>query len=128
MKLPGFGSISLTSISMFHLLALSLKVLIAYISSVCSLRAQGSLPNNCYLAIQLIVLEVSYTNLSLSNLSKLLLLLDITVPGLQMVQGRICLPTQETQEMGIRSLGGEDSLEEEMATHSSTLVCRILVL
>ena len=25
------------------------------------------------------------------------------------------------QEMGVRSLGQEDSLEEEMATHSSTL-------
>ena len=27
---------------------------------------------------------------------------------------------QETQEMQLRSLGQEDSLEEEMATHSST--------
>ena len=89
-------------------------------------RGTRTLPNNCYLAIQLIVLEVSYTNLSLSNLSKLLLLLDITVPGLQMVQGRICLPMQETQEMGIRSLGREESLEEEMATHSSVLASEIL--
>ena len=28
---------------------------------------------------------------------------------------------QETQEMWVRSLGGEDSLEEDMATHSSVL-------
>ena len=28
---------------------------------------------------------------------------------------------QETQEMWVLSLGQEDSLEEEMATHSSTL-------
>ena len=28
---------------------------------------------------------------------------------------------QETQEMGIQSLGQEDPLEEEMATHSSIL-------
>ena len=28
---------------------------------------------------------------------------------------------QETQEMWIRSLGGEDPLEEDMATHSSVL-------
>ena len=32
---------------------------------------------------------------------------------------RICLPTQETQESWIWSLGQEDSLEKEMATHSS---------
>ena len=31
---------------------------------------------------------------------------------------------QETQEMRVRSLGQEDSLEEGMATHSSILVCR----
>ena len=29
---------------------------------------------------------------------------------------------QETQEIGFRSLGQEDSLEKEMATHSSILV------
>ena len=29
--------------------------------------------------------------------------------------------TQETQETGVRSLGGEDPLEEEMAPHSSIL-------
>ena len=32
---------------------------------------------------------------------------------------------QKTQEMLVRSLGREDSLEEEMATHSSTLAWRI---
>ena len=35
------------------------------------------------------------------------------------------LPMQETQEMQLPSLGGEDPLEEEMATHSSTLAWRI---
>ena len=30
-------------------------------------------------------------------------------------------PLQETQEMQLRSLGREDPLEEEMATHSSIL-------
>ena len=34
---------------------------------------------------------------------------------------RICLSMQETQEMGVRSLGQEDPLDEEMATHSSIL-------
>ena len=34
---------------------------------------------------------------------------------------RICLPMQEMQEMQFRPLGGEDLLEEEMATHSSTI-------
>ena len=29
--------------------------------------------------------------------------------------------TQETQEMQVQSLGGEDPLEEDMATHSSIL-------
>ena len=32
---------------------------------------------------------------------------------------------QELQEMWVRSLGWEDSLEEEMATHSSILAWRI---
>ena len=32
---------------------------------------------------------------------------------------------QETQEMQVQSLGQEDSLEEEMATHSSILAWRI---
>ena len=32
---------------------------------------------------------------------------------------------QETQEMPVRSLGLEDSLEKEMATHSSILAYRI---
>ena len=32
---------------------------------------------------------------------------------------------QETQEIGIQSLGGEDPLEEVMAPHSSVLAWRI---
>ena len=32
---------------------------------------------------------------------------------------------QETQEMWVSSLGGEDPLEEEMATHSSILAWKI---
>ena len=32
---------------------------------------------------------------------------------------------QETQETWVQSLGGEDPLEEEMATHSSILTWRI---
>ena len=36
-----------------------------------------------------------------------------------------CLPMQERQETWVRSLGGEDSLEEEKATHSSMLAWRI---
>ena len=32
---------------------------------------------------------------------------------------------QKTQEMWVQFLGGEDSLEEGMATHSSTLAWRI---
>ena len=52
-----------------------------------------------------------------NSLSELLVLLT---PLIQMVK---CLPTvQETQ---VRSLGWEDSLEEEMATHSSTLAWKI---
>ena len=33
--------------------------------------------------------------------------------------------TQETQEMSVQSLGQEDPLEEDMATHSSILTWRI---
>ena len=32
---------------------------------------------------------------------------------------------QETQEMGVQSLGREDPLEKEMATHSSSLAWKI---
>ena len=32
---------------------------------------------------------------------------------------------QETQEMGVQSLGREDLLEEEMVTHSSILAWRM---
>ena len=35
------------------------------------------------------------------------------------------LPMQETQELWVQSLGWEDPLEEEMATHSSILAWRI---
>ena len=35
------------------------------------------------------------------------------------------LPIQERQETWVPSLGGEDPLEEVMATHSSTLAWRI---
>ena len=37
----------------------------------------------------------------------------------------ICLPVQEIQEMWVRSLGWEDPLEKEIATHSSILAWRI---
>ena len=39
---------------------------------------------------------------------------------------RVCLPMQETQEMWVPTLGWEDPLEEEMATHSSILAWKIL--
>ena len=35
------------------------------------------------------------------------------------------LPTQETKETCVRSLGREDPLEEGMATHSRILICKI---
>ena len=35
------------------------------------------------------------------------------------------LAVQEKQEMRVQSLGWEDALEEEMATHSSVLAWRI---
>ena len=38
---------------------------------------------------------------------------------------RICLAMQETQEIGVCSLGWDDPLEEEMATHFSILTWRI---
>ena len=38
---------------------------------------------------------------------------------------RILLPMRETQEMLVPSLGGEDPLEGEMATHSSILLQKI---
>ena len=38
----------------------------------------------------------------------------------------ICLLVQEMQEMWVRSLGLDDLLEKEMATHSSILAWKIL--
>ena len=38
---------------------------------------------------------------------------------------RICLPLQEMQHMLVHSLGREDPLEKEMATHSSVLAWEI---
>ena len=38
---------------------------------------------------------------------------------------RICLSVQETEEIWVRSLGWEDPLEKEMATHSSTLAWEV---
>ena len=37
----------------------------------------------------------------------------------------ICLPMQETQERQVQSLGQEEPVEEEMATHSSILAWEI---
>ena len=37
----------------------------------------------------------------------------------------ILLPVQETQQAWVRSLGWEDPLEEEMATHSRILAWKI---
>ena len=41
-----------------------------------------------------------------------------------MVKNRLAM--QETQEMPVRSLGGEDPLEKGMATHSSILAWGVL--
>ena len=38
---------------------------------------------------------------------------------------RISLPVQEMQEMLVQSLGQEDPLQEEMATHSSILTWKL---
>ena len=38
---------------------------------------------------------------------------------------RACLAMQDTQETWVRSLGREDLLQDEMATHSSVLAWRI---
>ena len=38
---------------------------------------------------------------------------------------RTCLPVQETQETQVQSLGHEDLLEKEMATHSSILAWKM---
>ena len=46
-------------------------------------------------------------------------------PGGVVGKESTCLPMQETQELRVPSLGQEDSLEEEMATHSRILAWRI---
>ena len=35
------------------------------------------------------------------------------------------LPMQETQDVRVQSLGQEDPLEKEMATHSNILACKV---
>ena len=44
---------------------------------------------------------------------------------LSVSMAKICLPMQETQKMQVLSLGQEDTLEMEMATHSSILAWKI---
>ena len=40
-------------------------------------------------------------------------------------QERTCLPRQEMEETWVRSLGWEDPLEKEMATHSSIIAWKV---
>ena len=40
-----------------------------------------------------------------------------------MVKNLTCLPMQEKEETGVRSLGQEDPLEEGMGTHSRQYSC-----
>ena len=47
-------------------------------------------------------------------------------PACQCRRCRTCLPMQEMQETELPSLGQEDTLEKEMATHSYILAWRIL--
>ena len=44
----------------------------------------------------------------------------------QVAQWWICLPVQDMQELWVWALGQEDSLEEDMATHSSILAWEML--
>ena len=48
---------------------------------------------------------------------------DHRLPQVALVS--VHLPTRETEDRWVRSLGGEDTLEEGMATHSSILAWRI---
>ena len=50
---------------------------------------------------------------------------DMERASLVAQQSRIYLPMQETQKTPVRSLGLEDPLEKEMATHSNILAWRI---
>ena len=59
-----------------------------------------------------------YYGLVLSSLNK-----DSGLPGGSAVKNPPAL--KETQEMQVRSLGQEDALEKEMASHSSILAWRI---
>ena len=57
---------------------------------------------------------------------KSLLWVDLTYKW-NFPDGSANLPVvQETLDMQVRSLGEEDPLEEEIATHSSILACKIL--
>ena len=58
--------------------------------------------------------------------SKVMLIFSITTGGFPCGSGVKNLPAMpETQEIQIQSLGWEDPLEEEMATHSSILAWEI---
>ena len=49
----------------------------------------------------------------------------MTVRASQLAQWKKCLTTQEMQEMLVQSLGREDPLEKEMASHFSILAWKI---
>ena len=51
--------------------------------------------------------------------------LQSNTPRLLTQRERICLPMQETQEVRVWSLGWEDPVEKEMATHSNILAWKI---
>ena len=60
-----------------------------------------------------------------SKTDKIHTLMGWGFPGGTVGKESTCLPMQETQELRVPSLGQEDSLEEEMATHSSILAWKI---
>ena len=61
----------------------------------------------------------------LASHGNLCLLCSVYLRYILVQQSRIHLPKQEMQEMRVRSLGGEDPLEKETATHSGILAWRI---
>ena len=71
------------------------------------------------------LLHLQEDSLPLVPLGKPKMYLQQDKYGSRWLSSGICLPVQEMEETQFRSLGREDPLGEEMATHSSIIAWRI---
>ena len=78
----------------------------------------------CFVSLPLVLTQILWVVLATNKIIQRLK----TMPSQSFLGAqvqRICLPMQKTQETWVWSLGQEDPLKEEMATHSSILSWKV---